>query len=41
MNLARLYMLQQQKDKAREILHALLKLQPDHKVAQQALEMLN
>jgi hypothetical protein len=34
-------MLHQEKEKAREILLALLKLQPQHKLAQQALEMLN
>ena len=41
LNLARVYMLRQEKEKAREILLALLKLQPQHKLAQQALEMLN
>jgi Flp pilus assembly protein TadD/peroxiredoxin len=41
LNLARLYMLLQEKDKARKTLQALLKLQPEHKLAQQALEMLN
>jgi len=39
--LARLYMLLHEKEKAREALQALLKLQPQHKLAQQALEMLN
>ena len=41
LNLARVYMLHQEKEKAREILFALLKLQPQHKLARQALEMLN
>jgi Flp pilus assembly protein TadD/peroxiredoxin len=41
LNLARVYMLHQENEKAREILLALLKLQPQHKLAQQALEMLN
>ncbi|HXT24176.1 MAG TPA: FG-GAP-like repeat-containing protein [Candidatus Eisenbacteria bacterium] len=41
LNLARLYMLLQEKEKARQTLEALLKLQPAHKLAQQALEMLN
>jgi Flp pilus assembly protein TadD/peroxiredoxin len=41
LNLARLYMLEQEKEKARGILQTLLKLQPDHKLAQQALGMLN
>ena len=41
LNLARLYMLLQEKEKARETLQALLKLQPRHKLAEQALEMLN
>ena len=41
LNLARLYMLLQEKEKARDTLQALLKLQPQHKLAQQALEMLN
>jgi len=41
LNLARLYMLMQEKEKARETLQALLKLQPEHKLAQQALGMLN
>jgi hypothetical protein len=34
-------MLEQEKEKARGILLTLLKLQPDHKLAQQALGMLN
>ena len=34
-------MLHQEKAKAREVLLALLKLQPQHQLAQQALEMLN
>ena len=41
LNLARLYVLLQQKEKARDILQALLQRQPQHKMAQQALEMLN
>jgi Flp pilus assembly protein TadD/peroxiredoxin len=41
LNLARLYVLLNDKDKAKEVLLALLKQQPQHKMAQQALEMLN
>jgi Flp pilus assembly protein TadD/peroxiredoxin len=41
LNLARLYMILKEKDKAREVLQALLQQQPQHKMAQQALEMLN
>lgn len=41
LNLARLYMLLNNKEKARETLLALLHQQPQHKLAQQALEMLN
>ena len=41
LNLARLYVLMQEREKARETLQALLKLQPEHKLAQQALGMLN
>ncbi|MGC1086833.1 MAG: FG-GAP-like repeat-containing protein [Candidatus Acidiferrum sp.] len=41
LNLARLYVLLNDKEKAREILQALLRQQPQHKLAQQALEMLN
>jgi Flp pilus assembly protein TadD/peroxiredoxin len=41
LNLARLYMLMQKKEKARETLQALLKRQPEHKLAQQVLGMLN
>jgi tetratricopeptide (TPR) repeat protein/peroxiredoxin len=41
LNLARLYMLLNEKEKAREALQELLKQQPGHKLAQQALEMLN
>ena len=41
LNLARLYVLQKDKEKAREVLQALLQQQPEHKMAQQALEMLN
>ena len=40
LNLARLYAIQQDKEKARETLQALLRLQPEHKIARQALEML-
>ena len=39
-NLARLYALEQEKQKAREVLLDLLKKQPQNKVAQQELEML-
>jgi Flp pilus assembly protein TadD/peroxiredoxin len=41
LNLARLYVLLKDKEKAREVLLALLRQQPQHKVAQQALEMLD
>jgi Flp pilus assembly protein TadD len=41
LNLARLYVIQNDKEKATDVLRALLRLQPQHKVAQQALEMLN
>ncbi|MGC1613823.1 MAG: FG-GAP-like repeat-containing protein [Candidatus Acidiferrum sp.] len=41
LNLARLYVVLNDKQKAREILLALLRRQPRHKLAQQALEMLN
>jgi TolA-binding protein len=41
LNLARLYVILQQKEKARAVLQALLREQPQHKMAQQALEMLN
>lgn len=41
LNLARLYVLLNDKDKAKQVLLALLKQQPQHKMAQQALEMLN
>jgi tetratricopeptide (TPR) repeat protein len=41
LNLARLYVLLKDKDKARQVLQALLRQQPQHKLAQQALEMLN
>jgi Tfp pilus assembly protein PilF/peroxiredoxin len=40
LNLARLYALLEEKQKAREVLLALLQKQPQHKVAQQELEML-
>jgi len=41
LNLAQLYMLEKRNDQAREILETLLKLQPQHKLARQALEMLH
>jgi len=41
LNLARLYVMLKEKEKAREVLQALLQQQPEHKMAQQALEMLN
>jgi Flp pilus assembly protein TadD len=41
LNLARLYVILKEKEKARQILQALLHEQPQHKMAQQALEMLN
>jgi Flp pilus assembly protein TadD/peroxiredoxin len=41
LNLARLYVILNDKEKAREILLALLHQQPEHKMAQQALEMLH
>ncbi len=41
LNLAQLYMLANEKEQARAVLQALLKLQPQHKLAQQALGMLN
>jgi Flp pilus assembly protein TadD/peroxiredoxin len=41
LNLARLYVIQDRKPEAREILEALLRQQPEHKLAQQALEMLH
>jgi len=41
LNLARLYVLLNDKEKAREVLQALLHQQPEHKLAQKALEMLN
>jgi Flp pilus assembly protein TadD len=41
LNLARLYTLMKNEAKAREILQALLRVQPQHKLAQQALEMLH
>ncbi len=41
LNLAGLYVVLQEKEKAREVLLALLRQQPEHKLAQQALEMLN
>jgi Flp pilus assembly protein TadD/peroxiredoxin len=41
LNLARVYVILNDKEKARAVLHTLLNLQPQHRVAQQALEMLN
>src|SRR5712675_2109592 len=41
LNLARLYVILREKDKAREVLQALLQRQPQHKMAQEALQMLN
>jgi Flp pilus assembly protein TadD/peroxiredoxin len=41
LNLARLYVIMKEKEKAREVLLALLRQQPQHKMAQQALEMLH
>ena len=41
LNLAGLYVTLDEKEKARELLLALLRQQPEHKLAQQALEMLN
>jgi Flp pilus assembly protein TadD/peroxiredoxin len=41
LNLARLYVILKKKDKAREVLQALLHQLPQHKMAQEALEMLN
>jgi tetratricopeptide (TPR) repeat protein len=41
LNLARLYVVMKNESKAKEVLRALLQRQPDHKLAQQALEMLH
>ena len=41
LNLAKLYVLLNEKEKARQTLKDLLRRQPDHKLAQQTLEMLN
>jgi len=41
LNLAHLYAISNQNDKARAVLESLLKLQPDHKLARQSLEMLH
>ena len=42
LNLARLYVVLKEKEKAREVLQALLHQQPQHKMSsEQALEMLN
>ena len=40
LNLARLYVVLDRKENAKEVLQALLRKQPEHKTAQQALEML-
>ena len=40
LNLARLYVMLGDKEKARAVLQSLLQRQPQHKLAQQALEML-
>jgi Flp pilus assembly protein TadD len=40
LNLARLYVILNDKEKARAVLQSLLRQQPQHKLAQQALEML-
>jgi thioredoxin-like negative regulator of GroEL len=41
LNLARLYVMLDRKPEARKLLEALLRQQPQHKLAQQALEMLH
>jgi Flp pilus assembly protein TadD/peroxiredoxin len=41
LNLARLYVVMKKRQEAKAVLQELLALQPDHKVAQQTLEMLN
>ncbi len=41
LNLARLYVILEDREKAKEVLRALLEKQPQHKMAQQALEMLH
>ncbi|MFL6437820.1 MAG: FG-GAP-like repeat-containing protein [Terriglobales bacterium] len=41
LNLARLYLMQKDNEKARDVLLALLRQQPENKVAQQTLEMLH
>jgi len=41
LNLAKLYVVLHDKEKAREVLQTLLRQQPQHKLAQQTLEMLN
>jgi Flp pilus assembly protein TadD len=41
LNLAQLYAIANEKEKARAVLQSLLHRQPQHKLAQQALEMLN
>ena len=40
LNLARVYLISNEKDKARSTLQALLEKQPEHKMAQQMLQML-
>jgi Tfp pilus assembly protein PilF len=41
LNLARLYVILNDKDQARETLRSLLRLQPENRAAQQTLEVLN
>jgi FimV-like protein len=41
LNLARLYVVMDEKEKARNILQELLRLQPEHKLGRKALEMLH
>jgi Flp pilus assembly protein TadD len=41
LNLAKLYIVLNDKEKGREVLQKLLRQQPQHKLAQQTLEMLN
>jgi len=41
LNLARLFVLLHDKEKARQVLRELLRQQPENKLAQQTLEMLN
>jgi FimV-like protein len=41
LNLARLYVMQNDKDKAREVLQDLLRVQPENPNAKQAIDVLN